>query len=57
MDDTSLIIGFLMGIFVGIPIGWIVAQAIAGSKPSSVIFDRNQEGQITSIHYVPGVSK
>jgi len=54
MDD--LVVGILIGVLIGIPIGWIIARAVSSSKPSSVVFDRDEEGRITAIHYVPGAS-
>jgi hypothetical protein len=53
-----MIVGLIAGIFIGIPLGLILAQmlakpALAPAAPSSVVFDRDQEGRIMGIHYVP----
>jgi hypothetical protein len=48
-----MIVGLIAGIFIGIPLGWILAQMLAKPAPSSVVFDRDQQGRISGIHYVP----
>jgi len=48
-----LAVGLVIGILIGIPIGWLIAQAVAHKEPSSVVFDRDESGRITAIHYVP----
>jgi ABC-type antimicrobial peptide transport system permease subunit len=53
-NDWSITILFI-GIFIGIPIGWILAQTLMKISSSSVIFERDQQGRISGIHYVPGV--
>ena len=47
--------GLITGILVGVSIGWLLAQTIA--KPASVIFERDKEGKISGIHYVPAGAK
>jgi ABC-type antimicrobial peptide transport system permease subunit len=54
-DSDWLIVGLVIGVLVGIPLGWIIAQAFAKQAPSSVVFERDREGRITGLHYVPGV--
>jgi hypothetical protein len=49
-----LAIGLVIGLLVGIPVGWIMAQMFMRVAPASVVFDRDSEGRITGIHYVPG---
>jgi ABC-type antimicrobial peptide transport system permease subunit len=51
-DSDWLAIGIVIGVLVGIPLGWIIAQAISKPTPSSLIFDRDERGRITAIHYV-----
>jgi len=54
--SDGMLIGLLIGIFVGVPLGWLITQAIfkpTPTAPSSVVFDRDKEGKISSIHYVP----
>jgi hypothetical protein len=57
--SDGLIVGLLIGTLVGIPIGWILAQSLMKPQPSpsSVVFDRDKEGKISSIHYVPVAAK
>jgi hypothetical protein len=52
-----LAIGLAIGLLVGIPIGWIIAQMFTKTTHASVVFDRDSEGRITGIHYVPGGGK
>jgi ABC-type antimicrobial peptide transport system permease subunit len=54
--SDGLVVGLLIGVLVGIPLGWLIAQAMfkpASTASSSVVFDRDTEGRITGIHYVP----
>jgi ABC-type antimicrobial peptide transport system permease subunit len=59
-DAEWLAIGFLIGVLVGIPLGWLLLQSLVqtGQQPqqrarASVLFDRDEAGRITAIHYVP----
>lgn len=53
-DSDWLIAGLLIGLLVGIPFGWMISQMTFNSnKPQSVTFDRDEDGRITGIHYVP----
>jgi ABC-type antimicrobial peptide transport system permease subunit len=52
-ESDWLLAGLIVGIFVGIPLGWILTQIMVKPAPSSVVFDRDQEGRISGIHYVP----
>jgi hypothetical protein len=55
-----LAVGLVLGLIIGIPLGWVIAQTFtrpaqaAQAAPASVVFDRDSEGRITGIHYVPG---
>ena len=52
-----LIIGLVIGLVAGIPIGWLLAQLAQAARPTapaSVVFERDKEGRIVAIHYVPG---
>jgi hypothetical protein len=52
-----LAVGLVLGLIIGIPLGWVIAQTFtrpAQASPASVVFDRDSEGRITGIHYVPG---
>jgi len=54
-DNNALwfIGGFIVGIFVGIPLGFYLYNVFI-EKPASVVFERDSEGRITGIHYVSG---
>ena len=52
-ESDWLLVGLITGIFIGIPLGWILTQITVKSASSSVVFDRDQEGRINGIHYVP----
>jgi hypothetical protein len=54
-EGDWLIVGLIVGMFIGIPLGWILAQMMPkpAPAPSSVVFDRDKEGRIAGIHYVP----
>jgi hypothetical protein len=52
MADNWLLIGLIIGICVGIPVGFVIAKSYS-QKTSSVVFDRDSEGRIIGIHYVP----
>jgi len=57
MGDGDLAIGIVIGLLVGIPLGWILCWSLMQMVPASVVFDRDEEGRITGIHYVPGVAR
>jgi len=50
-DDFALgfVAGLLLGIFVGIPVSWVVAQALKPKEDSLVTLERDSEGKITAI--------
>jgi hypothetical protein len=52
-------VGLVVGLLVGLPIGWLISQVLLLQKNnvalSSVVFERDEDGNITAIHYVPGV--
>jgi F0F1-type ATP synthase assembly protein I len=50
-DDISWLI---IGVLVGISLGYILSQIIGKHPQASIVFDRDQQGRITGIHYVPG---
>jgi len=53
--SDGVIVGLLIGVLVGVPLGWIIAQTLfkPSQAASSVVFDRDEQGRITGIHYVP----
>ncbi len=52
-ESDWLVVGLIIGLFAGVSIGWMIAQAIAKPSPASVMFTRDEQGRITEIHYVP----
>ena len=52
-ESDWLIVGLLIGIPVGVCLGWLIAQMLQKRQPSTVLFTRDSEGRITEIHYVP----
>jgi hypothetical protein len=57
-DAEWFAIGLVIGVLIGIPLGWIFFQMYSGrfvtQMPASVVFDRDEAGRITAIHYMPG---
>jgi ABC-type antimicrobial peptide transport system permease subunit len=56
-EQEWLIVGLVIGLLVGIPIGWLISQVLSriqSVQPASVVFDRDEHGRVTAIHYVPG---
>jgi uncharacterized membrane-anchored protein YhcB (DUF1043 family) len=51
--DESLAVGLAVGLALGVVIGLLVAQLISAQRPVSVVFDRDAEGRVVAIHYVP----
>jgi hypothetical protein len=45
---AGLIIGFVIGAYVGLS----MSRVVSSWKPSGIVFNRDQQGNITSIHYV-----
>jgi len=62
-ESDWLLVGLLIGVMVGIPLGWILAQYVrpAQAQPAhasaSVVFERDEKGRITGIHYVPTAAR
>ena len=46
---VGIIIGLAIGLLGGIPIGWIIAQAIKPKEDSVVSLERDSSGRITAI--------
>ena len=59
MSDVDwLLVGLMVGVIVGIPVGFMLANVLSAREaqpPASVVFQRDSEGRITEIHYIPGV--
>jgi ABC-type antimicrobial peptide transport system permease subunit len=57
-EQDWFVVGLLVGLLVGVPIGWLIAQVLmklpAAHAAASVVFDRDEQGRITAIHYVSG---
>jgi len=56
-DVEWLAVGLIIGLLVGIPLGWVMAQVARPqpppAQPASVVFERDEKGRVTGIHYVP----
>jgi len=50
----TLFLGFLAGFVLGLTVGLGLAYALLGGRPEHVLFERDEQGRITSIHYVSG---
>jgi Na+/glutamate symporter len=55
-----LAVGLVIGVLIGLPLGWMLFQLSQPkqapqqqAKAASVVFDRDEAGRITGIHYVP----
>ena len=54
----GVVIGLLVGILVGIPLGWMIAQSMSSRQSaSSVMIERDKEGRIVGLYYVPAGAK
>jgi ABC-type antimicrobial peptide transport system permease subunit len=50
----AVLFGLIVGVLVGIPLGWILSQSLSKPAPSSLVLDRDRETKlITGIHYLP----
>jgi uncharacterized membrane-anchored protein YhcB (DUF1043 family) len=60
-EQDWFVVGLLVGLLVGVPIGWLIAQVLmklpAAQATASVVFDRDEQGRIVAIHYVPGAGR
>ena len=60
-EQDWFVVGLLVGLLVGVPIGWLIAQALVklppAQAPASVVFDRDEQGRVLAIHYVPGAGR
>jgi len=60
-EQDWFVVGLLVGLLVGVPIGWLIAQVLmklpSAQATASVVFDRDEQGRIVAIHYVPGVGR
>jgi hypothetical protein len=54
-EHEWLLVGLVIGLVIGIPIGWLISQVLSRIQPvqsASVVFDRDEQGRVTAIHYV-----
>jgi uncharacterized membrane-anchored protein YhcB (DUF1043 family) len=60
-EHDWFVVGLFVGLLIGVPIGWLIAQVVTKQFPAqaqaSVIFDRDEQGRVVAIHYVPGVGR
>ena len=48
-EETALVLGILVGLMAGIPLGWILAN-IVGRQQTALVLERSKEtGEITAI--------
>ncbi|MEM2163716.1 MAG: hypothetical protein QXR62_04750 [Candidatus Bathyarchaeia archaeon] len=52
-DDRYFLIGFFLGMLVGIPTAILILNFFK-PQSSSIVFDRDAEGRVSAIHYVRG---
>lgn len=54
MAETDwLLVGLVVGVLVGIPLGYMLTALFKPKEAASVVFERDKEGKIGAIHYVP----
>jgi ABC-type antimicrobial peptide transport system permease subunit len=59
-EQEWLLVGLVIGLLLGIPIGWLISQVLLSAQhaqPASVVFDRDEQGRVVAIHYVPGAGR
>jgi len=54
-DYEYFLLGLVIGLGIGLLAGLLLSKYTGQQAPASVIFDRDSQGRITAIHYVPGV--
>jgi len=52
-DSDWLLTGVIIGVLIGIPLGYIILQIFKPREQASVVFERDKEGRVSGIHYVP----
>jgi hypothetical protein len=52
-DSEWLLTGVIIGVLIGIPLGYIILQIFKPREQASVVFERDKEGRVSGIHYVP----
>lgn len=56
-DSGWFIAGFVIGVAVGVVAGYMLSRFISAPMHASVVFDRDESGRISAIHYVPGAQR
>jgi Na+/H+ antiporter NhaA len=56
-EHDSLLVGILIGLIIGLPVGMAIAFILRQVQLASVVFDRDEQGRIVAIHYVPGAGR
>jgi hypothetical protein len=52
-DSDWLLTGIIIGVLIGVPLGYIILQIFKPREQASVVFERDKEGRVSGIHYVP----
>jgi len=53
-EGDWLLVGLVIGVLIGIPLGCVLMHVLRVREYGSVVFERDHEGRIVGIHYVPG---
>jgi len=55
-DAGWFIAGFVIGVIIGVVAGYMLSRHLTQAviAPASVVFERDENGRIMAIHYVPG---
>lgn len=49
---AGYIAGLIIGLIIGVYIGLSMSRIIVSWRPTGIVFNRDQQGNIVSIHYV-----
>jgi len=56
-ESEWFIAGVVVGVLVGFVLGVSVLKTFRGESTASVMFERDEQGRITGIYYVPASGK
>jgi len=49
---AGFVAGLIIGLVIGAYVGLSMSRVVLSYRPSGIVFNRDQQGNITSIHYV-----
>jgi hypothetical protein len=49
---AGYVAGLIIGLIIGVYIGLSMSRIVLSWRPTGIVFNRDQQGNITSIHYV-----